>query len=88
MSEQPKREMMLSRRFLSLMRRERFLAQRIAAAGCRLDFTACECSCIHWAITELERLYPEAAAKARADLEREEGRRAQRRAARDTPGAP
>jgi hypothetical protein len=67
-------EMTPRRRLFYLMRREKKLAQRIAAArlaGAIPHFVAAECSSIAWAIGELSRLYPVPAANARQDLERE-----------------
>ncbi len=81
MSTVPKREMTIRRRFRVLMRREAWLAERIAgvrAAGAGNHFAA-ECSSIHWALEELAWLYPENAANARRDHERDEERRHERR---------
>ncbi len=91
----PARRTTFRRHLLALMRRERGLGRHLAAAraaGVDLQhhFAGAECSALRWAIAELAGLYPEAAASARGDLERDEARRAVRAlaAAAGAPGEP
>jgi hypothetical protein len=61
------------RHVLALLKRERFLARRLAEArraGVTVNFLAAECSSLAWAVGEIGRLHPADVANARRDLER------------------
>jgi hypothetical protein len=80
-------EMAGRRRMFVLLKREAHLGKQIASARAagvpRPMWFEAEAAALRWALQELGRLYPEAAAGARGDFHREQERQRERAASRE-----